>query len=333
MRAIAYSSPFVPVEWIAAHGLAPVRLSPRAGNSLGGEGRCPFMQAYVEQVAARDDIAAIFTTTCDQMRRAAELAASRPVFLMNVPATWQGQAPGAMYRAELQRLGKFLESHGGTSPSLGRLAAVMLRYDGIRSRLKATAGRVDPLRFHELTMALASCSLEGLPVLERAIDNEAASASSSGEPPSRRIPLAVVGGALTNNDAQVLGLLGRLGGSVVLDATEAGERGMPDAFADFGASPVADPLAELVRAYFDSIGDAFRRPDVRLHDWLTQQVAARGVRGVVLLRQLWCDLWHAQLDVIRQHSRVPVLDIELAGEAAIPAALETRLAAFLEMLQ
>ena len=105
MRTVAYSCPFVPAEWIAAHALEPVWMFPSAsapGEAVRRrEGLCPYARASVNALT-RPPVpdAAVFTTVCDQMRRAVELcgaALDLPVFLMNVPSTWR--TPAASNRA------------------------------------------------------------------------------------------------------------------------------------------------------------------------------------------------------------------------------------------
>ena len=68
MKVVAYSSPFVPSEWIAAHGLRPQRLRLRAAEGL-TRGICPYAGALIQ--AATDGLdasALVLTTVCDQMR-------------------------------------------------------------------------------------------------------------------------------------------------------------------------------------------------------------------------------------------------------------------------
>ena len=73
------------------------------------------------------------------MRYAASLLEYRqgvPVFVMNVPSTWQTEASRSLYLAELQRLSRFLTRLGGTLPSDEELAGVMLRFDQARAELR-----------------------------------------------------------------------------------------------------------------------------------------------------------------------------------------------------
>ena len=139
---VAYSCPFVPAEWIAAHGLTPRRIQPRAacrpGRPAPPEGVCPYAHAFLGALQDDPAQAVVFTTVCDQMRRAAECAPpGKAAFLMHVPATWQTAAAQRLYADELKRLGGFLVRLGGASPDAGTLAAVMREYNARRSALRS----------------------------------------------------------------------------------------------------------------------------------------------------------------------------------------------------
>ena len=121
MNAVAYCHPFVPPEWIAAHGLRPCWLPCRAGDEPAvwvRRGVCPVAAARLDDFAGELPAeAVVLTTTCDQIRYAAALLQHRgtlPVFLMHVPRTWQTAAVRTFYREELSRLGRFLVGCGGT---------------------------------------------------------------------------------------------------------------------------------------------------------------------------------------------------------------------------
>jgi hypothetical protein len=101
MKTVAYSCPFVPPEWIAAHGLRPRLLVP-ASLGTGAEsgptaGLCAFARAAA-QAAVEDGAidAYVATSLCDQRRRATELAArhsKKPVFMLHVRRPAARQAP------------------------------------------------------------------------------------------------------------------------------------------------------------------------------------------------------------------------------------------------
>ena len=118
----------------------------------------------------------------------------------------------------------------------------------------------------------------------------------------------------------------------MLDATEWGERTLPRAFDS--ERTARDPLHELADAYFDAIPDIFRRPNDALYEYLGRELAARHVRGLILRRYLWCDLWHAEVAQLRAWSPVPVLDLDAAdSEASAAGRTRGRIEAFLEMLR
>jgi benzoyl-CoA reductase/2-hydroxyglutaryl-CoA dehydratase subunit BcrC/BadD/HgdB len=325
MNAVGYSSPFVPAEWIAAHGLRPERLRLRPTERL-TRGICPYAGALLAAALggkgdrrllceAREGPsrqkasvtfsfsdcnrgALVLATTCDQMRYVATMLEQRgewPVFLLNVPSTWQTPAARGLYRDELRRLGRFLVRHDGETPSDARLTHVMLAFDRAREE-------------------------------DRANSRGPAGHGSDG------VPLAILGGPLLETECDLFALVERIGGRIVLDATEHGERALPRPF-EHGRL-AADPLQELADAYFDAIPDAFQRPDSRLYEWLGRELTARQVRGVILHRYLWCDLWHAETQRLKQWSPVPVLELDVGpDDTAAPNRMQGRIEAFLEMLE
>ncbi len=121
MKTVYYTSSFVPEELIAACGCRPLRLDSAAQNALLSqtEGMCPFVEAWLAMLLGSDKtepFAAIFVTTCDQMRRAFDLYCHRssfPAFLLNVPAVRSPQGLD-YFRQELERLRGFLCGFSGT---------------------------------------------------------------------------------------------------------------------------------------------------------------------------------------------------------------------------
>lgn len=294
---VVYSSPFVPAELIAAHGFVPDRAVPRR-RSAPPEGVCPYAQAFADGVRAGEGAAAaVFTTACDQMRRAVETVQGRdapPLFLLNVPHTWQTAGARRYYAAEIDRLSRFLCALGGASPADDDLARVMREHDDARrAGVAASGGRTAPA--------------------------------------GAAVPLAVIGGPLSADDRALFDLIARAGGAVVLDATEHGERALPLPFDRRRLD--GDPRGELAAAYFDGIQDAARRPNTELYRWLKTRLAARAVRGIVFTHYAWCDTWHAEAARMREWARLPFLCLELAGEAGAAPVLGGRVEAFVEAVR
>lgn len=111
--------PFVPTELVAACGHTPRRPEPSLRPAAAGaetEGLCAWAAAFVESLSQQTDLgAAVFTTACDQMRRAYELFTERskhPAFLLNVPKT-AGPTAMAMLTDDYLRLARFLAALDG----------------------------------------------------------------------------------------------------------------------------------------------------------------------------------------------------------------------------
>jgi benzoyl-CoA reductase/2-hydroxyglutaryl-CoA dehydratase subunit BcrC/BadD/HgdB len=319
MKTVAYTCPFVPAELIAAAGLSPCRVMPhRVANAVmpPTQGVCPYARLTVDRACAHPGADAfILTTSCDQMRRAYEFLSARspkPTMLLNVPSTWQTPAAKQLYLEEFRRLERFLVSIGGTVPTPSRLWETMLQYDSARATLrKLTAGS--------------------------AADHRA----------TRK--LAIVGGPLLPEHADIFEMVHASGGEIVLDATETGEISLPPPleFRVAGVSPASnmgdpqvsaatilprDPLAMLAELYL-AIPSVFKRPNTQLYDYLAQQMAARGpISGIIFHRYLWCDKWHAEIQRLRERFNLPVLDLDCDDQASSQRRA-TRIAAFMEVLR
>jgi len=334
MKRLVYSSPFVPAEWIAAHGLRASRLMPRGAVANVSQpaptmGVCPFADAFVH-AARRDEHAdgVIMASACDQMRRVSEyLTDDLPVFLMHVPTTWQHPGAFRLYADELERLSGFLVRLGGVRPAPERLAETMQRFDAARGRLRAAQGHLSPKAFAE---ALVRFQHDG------ALDLDPTDA----RPRTQGIPLALVGGPLQANHFELFDVIEAVGGRVALDATAYGERTLPRPF-DRRRLP-EEPFGELADAYFGHLPDAFRRPNNVLYAWLKEAMQRRGIRGILFWHYTWCDTWHAEIERMREwaasldtpgsHQKgVPLLAID-ASNTSIDARTRSRVQAFVEVL-
>lgn len=300
---VIYSCPFVPAEWIAAHGFTPCRLMPpgptRADAPFPVTGVCPYAAAFAAAaIGERGAAAIVMTTTCDQMRRMAEFVAEAVacrVFIMHVPTIADPVVALPMYRDEIIRLGRFLGHIGGAHASQADLAREMIAPLGPPPVCggKAEGGKAD-----------------------------------------RQIPLALVGSPLMQHDEDLLATIERAGGAVVLDATGSGERTVPRRF-DYDAVQ-RDAMEELVNAYF-AIPDAFRRPNDALYAYLKRECAARGVHGVILRHCVWCDTWQAEAYRLRQRliewGEIPLLVLDVAEDDHVQSRTTGRIEAFMESLR
>lgn len=329
MKTIIYTCPYVPAEWIAAHGLRPSRIILSAVSSAGritrAEGVCPYVRAFIDEATTeKRACGVVITTVCDQMRRAFDILVRKcnlPVFLMNVPNTWQSVAAQKLYLDELKRLGRFLIQLAGKSFSQDKLSQVMLEYDTVRACILAARGHLTSREYSE---AIVQFSRDG--------PGESPRNVTGSEPSIAGVPLAIVGGPLMKQSFDIFDIVEQSGGRIVLDATETGERGM---CAPFDRRRLRDdPLMELANAYFGGIQDASRRPNNELYKWLDHELVSRGVRGIIFYRYIWCDMWHGELWRLKDWTDLPVLDIDIGGDnETYQHRTPNRIRAFLEMLQ
>lgn len=326
MKTILYTSPFIPAEWISAYGLQPVRLYP----ALNGDkpaieqlpGLCPYARMMVHACLQRTDAAAVVIAgTCDQMRRAAELIALRSsleVFLMHVPATWHTFTAFNLYCNELKRLGEFLDECGGTVPSEKVLADRMLQYDSERGMLRDLQETLPARQYADIVMQWFESRTLHTPELFLA-------GRTAG------IPVILTGGPLLKDHLGVYNLIEQFGGTVCFDATENGELLLP---APYDRRVVRDePFMEMASAFFGSIPGVFQRPNSRLYNHLKQHIHTHSAAGILLVRYVWCDLWHAEAQRMKEWLSLPLLEIELNDEIpGIDTRTKTRIQAFLETL-
>jgi hypothetical protein len=319
---VFFASPWIPAEWIKAHGLTPRGVWPADSEHPlpVTAGVCAFAQSFLSFAENHPDAAIIFTTTCDQMRRAFDTATPQPEwrFLFNVPATWQSPVARKMYRAEVERLGRFLVRLGGCAPTPARLAEIILEHDQARKRLRDAAPKLSARVCAE---TIARFHWDGTVHLPPKLPASGAPAAA----------IAIVGAPLCASQWQLLEAIESAGGRVVLNGTESGERSL------LPQLPLADwsrdPVGALADGYFDHSADAFQRPHTRLYDWLGRGLRERAARGLVLWSWLACDLWRAEAASLREAFGLPVLLLEADEARGVSPRELGRLQAFLEMLR
>jgi benzoyl-CoA reductase/2-hydroxyglutaryl-CoA dehydratase subunit BcrC/BadD/HgdB len=221
---------------------------------------------------------------------------------------------------------------GGAPPSAKVLQEAIRAFDAARASLRALRKVLSPRAFSE---ALARFHFEGLPTvlappsLSHPISNF--ELRTSNLELASRLPLAIVGSPFRLPDFRLFDLVEKASGFVALDATASGEASLP-APAD-ASLLVADPLEALVQAYFDTIPDAFRRPNTRFYEWLGSEIERRGIRGVIFRNYVWCDTWRAEAQRLKEWAPVPVLVLDSIDEENADSRVAARIQAFLEMLR
>src|ERR1035441_8499866 len=187
---VFYTSPWVPPEWIKAHGLEPRGIwlaRDFACEPLPlAAGVCAFANAAVRLTERQAGSAVIFTTHCDQLRRGFDTvagAAAPRVFLFNLPVTWQTPVAERIYADELRRLGRFLVGLGGHAPVVAVLVEIIMQYSRARQRLLEAAPWCPARAYAE---AVARFHLDGSVHLPPENGDHGSSGAGS-------VPLALVG--------------------------------------------------------------------------------------------------------------------------------------------
>lgn len=324
------TSPWVPAEWVKAHGLEPRAVI--FGADFGarpaplGAGICAFAENIIQFARAANKPRVVFTTHCDQLRRTFDSLSSdaRPRnFLFNLPATTRTPAAHRIFRAELERLGKFLVGAGGCAPEAADLEAGMLVCEMARVRLREAAAHCVG---REYAGMLKQFHWDG---------SSETPASSTNIGDGDRARLAVIGGPLDPDNA-LWKQLENSGAEVVLNASEWGERslGRPAS-----GRPVErrdaeiDPVDLLTDRFFNRCIDVFQRPNEVLYDWFLPKLGARQVQGVILWHYFGCDLWRAEAQTLRERCALPLLVLEADESGGALERQGNRVQAFVEALK
>ncbi len=326
---VFYTSPWVPAEWIRAHGLeacgiwfAPV---PRPFALLAGD--CAFACRTSRVAELESDSAFVFTTHCDQLRRQFDslaLSISHRAFLFNLPATWQTPVAKRIFLAELERLGRFLVGIGGHEPTAEALASQMGEHSGVRKALLHSASS---LPAQTLAEAIARFYTEGRADLGQQSGDTAC-------PTNGLVPIALAGGPLSRADWGLFEAVQTAGARVVLNATEPGERNLWESASVPSVVSSKDALLDaLADDYLAHCVDVFQRPNRRLYAWLGERLAFRGARGIILWVYSACDLWRAEAQTLREATHLPVLQLEADEAASGWTRIRGRLEAFVESLR
>ncbi len=334
------TSAWVPAEWVQAHGLQPRGVWAADQLGLGASplaaGVCAFADAVAGLARNHSQSAVVFASHCDQLRRSFDAVTGNNrshCFLFNLPVTVQTQAAEEIFCAELERLGRFLVRLGGHSPSDKQLALILGTYADARGRLLAAASDCPARLYAE---AIARFYWDGsvcLPSASRA----AANAARAPAPEHALVPLALLGGPLPKAQWHLLDSIEDLGGRVVLNATEAGERTLwSTRIVDCAPTEENAPNSltrALAREYLAHCVDVFQRPNHRLYQWLQPRLALRQVRGIVLRYYVGCDLWRAEAQSFREGFGLPVLLLEADETSSGTLRERGRLEAFIESLR
>ena len=144
---------------------------------------------------------------------------------------------------------------------------------------------------------------------------------------SGKIPLVMAGPHGMSGDSVWLNMIAQRSGGILLDCS------LPSNPVFDRRAMVQDPFSELADACFDNIQDVFQRPNSGFYKKLDRALRQSDIKGLIVRRYLWCDLWHAEIYRLKQWSPVPVLDLEIGNSPQDEKhRLATRIQSFMEMV-
>jgi len=143
------------------------------------------------------------------------------------------------------------------------------------------------------------------------------------------IPICLLGSHLPIPFDDLDAIIGRTGGYIAVNGLETADRCTPD-LSKFRAGGGPDEIiAYIADAYFNSIRDVFRRPNSDFYRWIALQIKKEMPKGILLVRNSWCDQWAIEAIRLRNWSKLPTLELEFTSNAISMSAI-SRTEAFME---
>lgn len=339
MKKIIYTSPYIPAEFIYAHDFTPLRIFPECKEMINTfksqMGVCPFTKFFVNDICSNHpNTPIIFTTSCDQMRRASEIISlqfSNPVFLFNLPSTWETKTAQNIYISELKRLSKFLLNNGGIEPTKEELIRTMIEFEHKRNLLRKSKNTLSPREFNINCLYYFDNDIleENQKVLLHNYLIKPMDPQLTKD--NNKIPLALVGDSLLKSCLEIFDIIEKFGGKIIIDATGSGERILPTPFSQ--QEIYEDPYKAFMKSYLFGITDIFQRPNIPFYNWLNKNISEKKIKGIIYYHYTWCDKWGAEAAYFRKSANCPVLTIEFNDEYPINMNILTQIESFIEILK
>lgn len=202
-----------------------------------------------------------------------------------------------------------------TVPSTNTVSALKL-YESELRRLAACLTRISGITPTEESLRAAVSRLD-------------VSRTSQPESCDAAVPICLLGNHLPVPIADFLTTLRRFGGSVVVDGLETGSRCYYDTKCILSSRGADAMISALAESCFSSIKDVARRPNSDFYRWLAVEIKKQTPKGILLVRNSWCDLWAIEAVRLRNHTELPLLELEFAS-TDLPASSLSRIEAFIE---
>jgi len=337
---IGWCCSYLPVEILESAGVVLLRLLPpppaEMGDAYLNPNFCPYVRALMGDGLAETYpflSGLVIMNTCDAMRRLFDAWSHFRdipfVHLMDLPRITT-QTAIERFREEIQNLADRVSSHYGVSIPTDTIKACLEASNGTHGLLRRVKDLVREgrlcLRGHELVELLRAGGILPRPTwnrfLERVIDN-------SGELSQQRgIPILLTGSLLEN--PEIVSAIEACGGSVVAYDLCVGGRQSEDSI-----SLTGDPMMALGRHYLLGPPCARMQENQRRIEYVLDLVCSCEVRGVIYYVLKFCDTFLYEAPVLKQklgQMGIPMLIIESEYRRGCGGGIQTRIQAFLEML-
>jgi len=344
---------FAPVELIRAAGAVPVGLCgkkqapiARAEEELPAN-LCPLIKSSYGYAAgdtcpyfaASDFI--VGETTCDGKKKMFELLGKiKPLHLIHLPYLTDEAHAVDFWRSELVRFQHFLEERTGVAVTEGALyaqikqtnrmqAAFLTLLDHYRERRLALSGG-------ELLLLLESKGFvvdmdRYLDQLQR-LNGELGLAAAAPRSPKPRVLLT--GTPVGKGSDKVLQIIEQAGGQVLVQENCTGIKTFYYPFDE--ALAATDPLTALAKRYLQ-LPCACMSPNTNRFALADRLIADFAIQGVVDLTWQCCHTYNVESFSLLAHVKdrygIPVLHLETDYSTSDIGQLQTRIEAFLEILQ
>jgi len=319
----------VPRELLEAFGLDASRLIPPGtvesesrGEARSGAAACSWCKSALGSLESGDIW--IGGATCDQMRRALELAGragGAESYVVGVPKTRTPEAEELFVR-EVEALAAELARRTGRGLDRDALRRIVEARDRLRAQMRRVRRGLSGSEFTALVHLE-----ERLPAgeMENILDRL--------PPPAGRpagIPVLVSGSPTTPGELGWFRLLERAGLDVVADATCTGDRSV-DFVVEIAAGE--EPLRALARAYFRRPPCLFSRPNDEFYAYAGRLAAGRGARAVVWRSVRGCDICGLEAPRAERLLGLPLLALDMSYADTDSIRVRTRVEAFAERLR
>jgi len=345
LRVVGYFCTYVQEELLHAAGLLPARIFGHTGNTSHADSHissfaCAFVRGCLE-AALRGELdhldAVVFPRSCDMIRALQDVWASavgQRYYAINMPLVLSAPGARGFLLKELAAFKAWAEKQGGRRISATRLRATLAVYHRQRQLLGELyelryTGTLDVNSADTYTVVKAGMIMpreEHVRALEQLLA-EARPGAVDGD----YVPVVLDGNVCTSSVLHAL--IDRLGGRVVDDNLCVGRR----YFADSLAPTNEPPLVILGQRSFRRIPCPCNHAEVRRRsDALLALVRGRNARGVIFLFQRFCHPHYFEYPDLRDRldrEGIPHLVLETGEEKEGLGQAETRLQAFLEMIQ